>query len=65
MGLTAYPEVINQWPVLSYISWTLYGYSTFAGLAKPWPIIKLGVAGLSGAVLVVAMVVLVTEYHRE
>ena len=63
LGQPAHPEVVNQRPILGYISHSPHGYCAFTGLTKPWPIIQSCAARLGGTVLVVAMVAPVAEYH--
>ena len=64
LGQPAHPEVVNERPILGYIGHSPHGYCAFTGLTKPWPIMQSRTARLEGAVLVVAMVALVAEYHR-
>ena len=63
LGQPAHPEVVDKRPILAYISRSPHGYFIFAGLTKPWTIVQSLAARLGSAVLVVAMVVLVAEYH--
>ena len=63
LGQPACPEVVDQRPILGYVSHSPHLYSAFTGLTKPWPIIQSSAAGLGSAVLVVAMVALIAEYH--
>ena len=63
LGQPACPEVVNQRPILGYIGCSPHGYCALAGLTKPWPIMQSRAARLGGAVLVVAMVVLIAKYH--
>ena len=64
LGQPVHPEVADQRPILSYISCSPHSYCTLTGLTKLWPAMQMHAAGLSSAVLVVAMVALVTKYHR-
>ena len=63
LGQPAHPEVVNQRPILGYIGRSPHGYCTLTGLTKPWPIMQSHATRLGGAVLVVAMVAPVAEYH--
>ena len=38
LGQPAHPEVVNQRPILGYVSHSPHGYYTLTGLTKPWPI---------------------------
>ena len=62
-GQPARPEVVDERPILGDVGRSPYGYCAFTGLAKPWPIVQSQAAGLGGAVFVVAVVVMVAEYH--
>ena len=62
-GQPARPEVVNNRPILGYVSHSPHGYCTLTGLAKPWPIMQSHATGLGSAVPMVAMVAKVTEYH--
>ena len=62
-GQPARPEVVNQRPILGYVNHSPYGYCPFTGLEKLWPIMQSCATGLGGAVLAVAMVGPVAEYH--
>ena len=55
--------MVDERPVLSDVGRSPHGYCTFTGLSKPWPIVQSRAAGLGGAVLVVAVVAMVAEYH--
>ena len=46
LGQPAHPEVVNQRPILGYISCSPHGYCTLTGLTKPWPIMQLYAARL-------------------
>ena len=61
----AHPEVVNQRPILGYVSSSPHGYCTLTRLTKLWPIMQSCATGPGGTVLVVAMVALVAEYHGE
>ena len=61
LGQPAYPEVVDQRPILVYIGRSPHGYSALKGLTKPWFIMQLHATRLSGAVFVVAMVALVAK----
>ena len=63
LGQPVCPKVVNQRPILGYVSRSPHGYSALVGLTKSWPIMQSHATGLGGAVLVVAMVALVAEYH--
>ena len=63
LGQSAYLEVTNKRSILSYIGWTLYSYSTFTGLAKLCPRVKLCAARLSSIILLIAIVTLAAENH--
>ena len=63
LGKSAHPEVVDQRPILSYITCSPHGYCTLTGLTKPWLIMQMCAAGLSSAVSVVAMVAPVAKYH--
>ena len=60
----AYPEMVDQRPVLSHISPTPHGYCTLTKLTKPWPVMQMLATKLNGAVPVVAVVAPVAKYHR-
>ena len=62
-GQPAHPEVVNERPILGYVSCPPHGCCTFTGLAKPWPIMQSHAARLGGTVFVVAVVSMVAEYH--
>ena len=40
LGQPAHLEVVDQRPILGYISCSAHGYCTLAGLTKPWPIMQ-------------------------
>ena len=42
---------------------TPHSYGTLTGLTEPWAIMKVQSTGLSGAIMVVAVVAPVTEYY--
>ena len=57
--------LVNQRPILGYVSWSPHGNCALTELKKPWPIIQSinYATGLYGTVLKVALVALVAEYH--
>ena len=63
LGQPACPEVVDKRPILGHVGHSPHGYCAFTGLTKPWPIMQSRAAGLGSAVLVVAMVAPVAEYH--
>ena len=64
LGQPACPEMVDQRPFLSHISYSLHGYCTLTGLTKPWPVMQMCAAQLSITVYVVSVVVPVIKYHR-
>ena len=63
LGQPVFPEVVDQQPVLSYISWTPDGYGTLAGIIKAWPFMIPCAIGLGSAIPMVAVVAPVAEYY--
>ena len=61
----ARPEMVNQRPILVYISSSPHGYYNLTEIIKPWPIMQMHATGLSGTVFMVAMVALVAKYYGE
>ena len=47
LGQLAYPEVVNQRPILSHINHSPHGYYTLTGLTKSWPSIQMHAIRLS------------------
>ena len=62
-GQPVRPEVVDKRPILGHVSHSPHGYYALTGLAKPWPIVQSCATRLGSAVLVVAMVAMVAEYH--
>ena len=62
-GQPARPEMVDERPVLGHVGHSPHGYCAFTGLVKPWPIMQSHAAGLGSAVLVVAVVAMVAQYH--
>ena len=62
-GQPAHPEVVDEGPILGYVSHSPHNYCALTGLTKPWPIVQSPATRLGSTVLVVAVVAAVTEYH--